>query len=82
MAPSVIFGENAISDAIFESSGAHPGTSNGALPGNKHKANPGANLASIFQDDKRPGDIAVMKTISNSPFTNKYELLNKDGFLG
>lgn len=85
----MIFSENAISDAIFESggihpgaaNGVHPGAANGARPGPKLKANPGQNLSSIFQDDKRPGDITLMNKIK-SPFTDKYELLNEDGFLG
>ena len=81
VAPSVIFSENAISDAIFSSTSAQPGTANGAHPGPKLKVNPGTNLTSIFQDDKRPGDIALMNKIK-SPFTDKYELLNEDGFLG
>ena len=68
MAPSVIFSENAISDAIFES-------------GAKSKATVANTVASIFQDDKRPGDIALIDRIKSS-FTEKYELLNEDGFLG
>ena len=72
VAPSVIFSENAISDAIFESNGAQ----------SKQKpVNPGVNLASVFQDDKRPGDISLIDRIK-SPFTEKYELLHEDGFLG
>ena len=70
MAPSVIFSENAISDAIFET---------GA--GAKSKAGVANSVASIFQDDKRPGDIALIDRIK-SPFAEKYELLNEDGFLG
>ena len=78
----MIFSENAISDAIFQSKDGNPGIkSNGTHPGSKLKTNSPGSLASIFQDDKRPGDISLLHRIK-SPFTDKYELLNEDGFLG